>query len=61
MLRESSFDIEVHEAEDAPGPEAFDGVIVGDSIHAVHHSRSLVHYLRKYRSALEGMPTALFQ
>ncbi len=60
-LRESSFDVEVHEVDGAPGPEAFDGVIVGDSIHAVHHSRPLVRYLRKHRSALDAMPTALFQ
>jgi menaquinone-dependent protoporphyrinogen oxidase len=61
VLRDSSFDVEVHEVAGAPGPEGFDGVIVGDSIHAGHHSRVLTGYLRDHRRALETVPTALFQ
>ena len=60
-LRNASVDVAVHEVSDAPGPEGFDGVIVGDSIHAVHHSRPLTRYLRGHRTALDTMPFALFQ
>ena len=35
--------------------------MAGGSIHAVHHSRQLVHYLEEHASALNAMPTALFQ
>src|SRR5690348_14892617 len=60
-LRDGSVDVEVHEVADAPDPAAFDGVIVGDSIHAVHYSRPLIRYLRSHQRALEQMPVALFQ
>jgi menaquinone-dependent protoporphyrinogen oxidase len=45
----------------APSPESFDVVVVGDSIHAVHHSRQLRRYLRENARALAAKPCALFQ
>jgi amino acid transporter/menaquinone-dependent protoporphyrinogen IX oxidase len=61
VLRDDAFDVEVHDVGDAPGPEGFDGVVVGDSIHVGRHSRQLRHYLAEHRVALEPVPTALFQ
>ena len=43
------------------GPEAFDGVVLGDSIHAGRHSRALTRYLEEHRGPLASRPTALFQ
>jgi menaquinone-dependent protoporphyrinogen oxidase len=39
----------------------YDAVVAGGSIHAVHHSRQLVHYLAEHAAALNAMPAALFQ
>lgn len=36
-------------------------MVAGGSIHAVHHSRQLVHYLAEHAAALNAMPAALFQ
>ena len=35
------FDVEVHDATDAPRPDGFDAVVVGDSIRLERHSRAL--------------------
>jgi menaquinone-dependent protoporphyrinogen oxidase len=53
--------VDVVDAEADPAPEDYDGVIVGDSIHVGHHSKSLVRYLKHHASALAGHPNALFQ
>ena len=60
-LRDEAFDVELHDVSGAPGPEAFDGVVLGDSIHAGRHSRALTRYLDEHRGALASRPTALFQ
>ncbi len=60
-LRDDAFDVELHDVAGAPGPDAFDGVIVGDSIHAGRHSRALTRYLEEHRSSFVSRPTALFQ
>src|SRR3954447_1842187 len=46
VLRELGDEVEVHDVAGAPAPEHYDGLVVGDSIHAVHHSRALTRYLR---------------
>jgi menaquinone-dependent protoporphyrinogen oxidase len=53
--------VEVHDVAGAPAPERFDGVIVGDSIHAVHHSKALTRYLHDHVAVLNKLPAALFQ
>jgi menaquinone-dependent protoporphyrinogen oxidase len=60
-LRDDAFDVEAHDVGGAPGPEQFDGVVLGDSIHAGRHSRALTRYLEQHRDALASRPTALFQ
>jgi len=61
VLRDRGDEVEVHDVADAPGPERYDGVVVGDSIHAVHHSKALTHYLQDHAAALDELPSALFQ
>src|SRR3954454_4324155 len=61
VLRELGDEVEVHDVAGAPAPEHYDGLVVGDSIHAVHHSRALTRYLRDHVAVLGGLPTALFQ
>jgi menaquinone-dependent protoporphyrinogen oxidase len=60
-LRDGGLAVDVFEVTRAPEPDGYDAVVVGDSIHAVHHSRGLVHYLHEHATALDAMPTALFQ
>ena len=61
VLRDDAFEVEVHRVAGAPSPEAFDGVVLGDSIHTGRHSRALTRYLEVHRGALASRPTALFQ
>jgi menaquinone-dependent protoporphyrinogen oxidase len=60
-LRDRKLDVDVQVAEAAPSPEGYQGVLVGDSIHAVHHSKELTRYLRDHADELRRVPTALFQ
>ena len=61
VLRELGDDVDVHDIAGAPAPELYDGVVAGDSIHMVHHSKSLTRYLRDHAAALRTVPAALFQ
>lgn len=61
VLREFGDDVEVHDVAGAPAPEHYDGVIVGDSIHAVHHSKPLTRYVHDHVAVLNKLPAALFQ
>jgi menaquinone-dependent protoporphyrinogen oxidase len=61
VLRAAGDAVTVAAVDKAPTPDEFDAVVAGGSIHAAHHSRQLVHYLKKHASPLNAMPTALFQ
>lgn len=61
VLRALGDDVDVHDVAGAPAPEPFDGVIVGDSIHAAHHSKALTRYLENHVAVLNRLPAALFQ
>ncbi len=61
VLRELGDEVEVHDIAGAPAPNLYDGVVVGDSIHAVHHSKALTRYLRDHSAVLKKLPAALFQ
>ena len=61
VLRDLGDTVDVHDVAGAPAPDAYDGVIVGDPIHAVHHSKALTHYLRDHVEVLNTRPSALFQ
>lgn len=60
-LRERGNDVDVRDVEHAPTPDGYDGVVVGDSIHAVKHSRPLTRYISDNVDALNAKPSALFQ
>jgi menaquinone-dependent protoporphyrinogen oxidase len=61
VLREEGVTVELATTDVAPAPDDFDGVIVGDSIHAGEHSKQLTAYLTQHVAALNAMPAALFQ
>ncbi len=52
---------DVADADADPSPVGYDGIVVGDSIHVGHHSRSLVQWLERHRDELGDRPSALFQ
>jgi menaquinone-dependent protoporphyrinogen oxidase len=52
---------DVWETAEAPAPDGYDGVVVGDAIRAQHHSRALRRYLRERHDALASRPLGLFQ
>ena len=60
-LRERGNDVDVRDVEHAPAPDGYDGVVVGDSIHAVKHSRPMIRYIGENVGALNAKPSALFQ
>lgn len=60
-LRATGADVEVHDADRAPGPAGFDAVVLGDSIHMQHHSKAIRAYSKAHAEAIAAMPSALFQ
>ena len=61
VLRDLGDEVEVHDVAGAPAPDRYDGVIVGDSIHAGRHSKALTRYVSDHAAALAAVPSALFQ
>ncbi len=61
VLRERDLAVDVYPVEAAPPPNGYAAVVVGDSIHAVHHSRALVNYVKTHARDLNARPSALFQ
>jgi menaquinone-dependent protoporphyrinogen oxidase len=61
QLRAHGDEVDVSEAERSPSPAEYDAVVVGDSIHAVHHSHELTRYLKAHAAELNAKPSALFQ
>ena len=61
VLRSLGDEVEVHDVAGAPPPEHFDGVVVGDSIHVVRHSKALTRYVHDHVAVLNRLPAALFQ
>jgi len=44
----------------APEPWQYDAVVVGASVHAGHHQKAVIEWLRSYAGALNGLPSAFF-
>ncbi|QWZ06691.1 hypothetical protein KRR39_14180 [Nocardioides panacis] len=42
------------------GPDGYDGVVVGSSIHLGHHDKHVRDYVRQHRQTLERVPSAFF-
>lgn len=53
--------VDLRTSEDAPSPDGYDGVVVGDSVHRGHHSHALIDYVKAHGRAMGVMPSALFQ
>jgi menaquinone-dependent protoporphyrinogen oxidase len=60
-LRASGLVVVDVDVDDAPAPDGYPVVILGDSIRLGRHSRALVRYLRHHHEALAHRPVALFQ
>ena len=60
-LRRHGSIVDVRSAESGPVLEAYDAIVVGDPIHAVHHSRLVTRFLKGNAAELSSKPTALFQ
>lgn len=41
-------------------PDAFDGVVIGASVHAHKYQSPVIHYATKYHAALNKLPSAFF-
>jgi menaquinone-dependent protoporphyrinogen oxidase len=61
LLGKAGASVDVLDAADAPAPTGYDGVVLGDSIHAGRHSRALTTYLTKHLAEVQARPNALFQ
>ena len=61
-VREAGLEPDVREAKRASGvaPDDYRGVIVGASIHAGHHQREVIDWVKSHATALGGMPGAFF-
>jgi menaquinone-dependent protoporphyrinogen oxidase len=61
VLEEDGLDVTCLTTDAAPPPDGFDGVVVGDSIHAGEHSKQLTSYVTEHVERLNALPAALFQ
>jgi menaquinone-dependent protoporphyrinogen oxidase len=52
---------EIWDAVLASTPAGYDGVVVGDSIHAQRHSKELRRYLHEHHDVLSSLPLGMFQ
>jgi menaquinone-dependent protoporphyrinogen oxidase len=62
-LRDKGHTVETHRADAIPSgvePAAYDGIIVGASIHYGHHPAYLRALVRRQRAALTSRPSAFF-
>lgn len=61
VLTGSGCVVDAATADDDPSPEGYNGVVVGDSIHAGRHSKALRRWIARHHDELDALPTALFQ
>ena len=59
-LRQTGAEVTLVPAEDAPGPEGFDAVVIGSAIRAGMWNKHAKKYVHKHADALAAMPTAFF-
>jgi menaquinone-dependent protoporphyrinogen oxidase len=61
-IREDGVSAHLHDARsaDAVSPSGYDVVVVGASIHAGHHQREIVDWVKEHRAALAAKPSAFF-
>ena len=51
---------ELREIDSAPDPASYDAVVVGASVHAGHHQKAVLKWVRAHADALNQMPSAFF-
>jgi menaquinone-dependent protoporphyrinogen oxidase len=56
----ASVDLRRADPEDDPSPADYAAVVAGASIHAGHHQRELVAWVRRHATSLNGMPSGFF-
>lgn len=61
VLRDGGAIVDVFSAEEAPGPVPYEAAVLGDSIHAQHHSKALLHWAGDHAANLNSKPSAYFQ
>lgn len=61
-MRDDGLDVDVRDSHAMAGlsPGDYDGVIVGASIHAGHHQREIVDWVKRHALALAEKPSAFF-
>ena len=61
-LRGGGLSVDMHDVRTAAKPDlrAYDGVIVGASVHGGQHQREVVDWVRERARALNGLPSAFF-
>lgn len=59
-LRSDACEVEVVRAQDAPGPEGFDALILGAPIHAGKHHPDAVAWVKRHRGAVEKTHSAFY-
>jgi menaquinone-dependent protoporphyrinogen oxidase len=61
-LRANGVDADLREVKTAgdPNPLDYDGVLAGASLHAGHHQRPMVDWVKAHRAELAERPTAFF-
>jgi menaquinone-dependent protoporphyrinogen oxidase len=62
VLREAGLSVDMHDVRTAGKPDlgAYDGVVVGASVHGGHHQDEVVDWVRGHARALNGLPSVFF-
>ena len=61
-VRDDGARVGIHDIDSADdcAPSGYDVVIVGASVHAGHHQRPVVDWVKRHATALNGMPSVFF-
>lgn len=61
-VRAEGLEVELQDLkrDQPPDPTAYDGVMIGGSLHGGHHQREVVDWVKAHRSGLESRRTAFF-
>jgi menaquinone-dependent protoporphyrinogen oxidase len=59
-IREAGGEVDVRELANDVSPSGYAAAVVGASIHAGHHQREMVDWVKRHAVELNGMPSAFF-
>ena len=60
LLARAGVDADLHDAEDAPGPEGYDIAVVGGAVYAARWVENVREWTRAHSDALKAMPCWIF-